>query len=151
MNKLTTNSLVVLMAVFGGTQIHAQFSSGSDGSFGPIDIQVNTAIDLPPDGIIHATTINVAASRLLNFKRNANNTPVYLLATGDITIIGDIGVSGARGNNTVGGLSGPGGRSGVCAELRVRPLPCGGRDWPGRARCQHGEVCGRLADRGCQS
>ena len=112
MKNLRINFVAALIAVLGCSQAQAQFSSGSDGSYGAIDIQANTNIALPPDGIIHATTINVAANRLLNFTRNANNTPVYLLATGDVTLTGDIGVSGSAGNNTVGGLGGPGGFDG---------------------------------------
>lgn len=84
--------------------------SGSDGSYGPITIDSSapstTWLDLPPDGIIHATTITVASNKTLRFNRNAANTPVVLLATGDVEIIGTINVSGGNG------LGGPGGFDG---------------------------------------
>lgn len=88
------------------------FDSGSDGSYGPINVTANTTLNLPPDGIFHATTINIAPNTTLTFNRNALNTPVYLLATGDITIDGDINVDGSQGSQTVGGLGGVGGFDG---------------------------------------
>jgi hypothetical protein len=90
----------------------AGFSSGSTGAYGPMNITANTTLDVPPDGIFHCTTINVSASRTLTFRKNALNTPVYLLATGDVTIAGTISLDGAAGNNVTGGESGPGGFNG---------------------------------------
>jgi len=100
--------------------IHAEtFSSGSNGSFGAILVESGTfTIDLPPDGIIHATSITVGKEggffATLKFKRNALNTPVYLLATGDITIKtnADIMVDGSPGDTVIGGEGGPGGFNG---------------------------------------
>lgn len=90
----------------------AQFDSGSDGSMGVLDVQANTTLDVPEDGRFHFTTVNIASSRVLRFNRNANNTPIYLLATGPITIAGDIEVSGQQGTTVSGGLSGSGGFDG---------------------------------------
>ena len=87
--------------------------SGSDGSFGPISVDSGTlTIQLPPSGIINATTINVAAGATLAFDRNALNTPVYLLATGDIVIAGIVDVDGEAGTANGGGRGGPGGFDG---------------------------------------
>ena len=59
------------------------FTSGSTGSFGAIDVTTeDLEIVLPADGIINATTVNVAEGFFLSFTRNAFNTPVFLLATG---------------------------------------------------------------------
>lgn len=88
------------------------FESGSDGSFGPVDVLVDTSIPLPPDGIIHATTVNVAEGATLTFDRNEFNTPVYLLATGAVTVAGTIDVSGEVGTALLAGLAGPGGFNG---------------------------------------
>src|SRR2546428_5780226 len=71
-----------------------------------------TTLDLPADGIFRCTTINVASGVTLRFNRNALNTPVYLLATNDVTINGTIDVSGADYNSTTPGASGPGGFDG---------------------------------------
>ncbi len=89
------------------------FNSGSDGSFGPINANTgDVTIDLPPDGVIHATTVTVNSGRTLRFKRNALNTPVTLLATGDVTLAGTVDISGSVGSTASGGLGGPGGFAG---------------------------------------
>lgn len=106
------------LALGAGLQLHAQvtdpgpligFTSGSDGSYGPIDITANTTLAIPPDGLFRATTIKVAAGATLRFQRNANNTPVYLLATGPVQIDGTLDVSGSPGTATTAGEPGPGG------------------------------------------
>lgn len=88
------------------------FSSGSNGSYGAINITENTTLDMPPDGIFHCTTITVADNRTLSFRKNPNNTPVYLLATGEVRIDGTIDIEGQGGNLVVGGQGGPGGFDG---------------------------------------
>jgi hypothetical protein len=42
------NFVAALIAVFGCSQAQAQFSSGSDGSYGPIDVQANTVLRFLP-------------------------------------------------------------------------------------------------------
>src|SRR5262245_43900027 len=77
------------MLVAAPTESFCQaFSSGSDGSYGPINVTSGTllTLDMPPDGIFRCTTIFVAADGALRFRRNPLNTPVYLLATNGITI-----------------------------------------------------------------
>lgn len=105
---------------------------GSDGSFGAIDVQTGTVtLDMPPNGIFNATTINVAAGATLKFNRNALNTPVYLLATGDITIDGIVDVSGFPGGlGGAGGAGGPGGFDGGTPGFGVE-LPPGAGFGPG--------------------
>jgi hypothetical protein len=89
------------------------FDSGSNGSYGPINVTTtDVTLDLPPDGVFHATTVTVNAGRILRFNRNALNTPVFVLATGDVTIAGEIDVSGSAGSNTAAGRGGPGGFDG---------------------------------------
>ena len=46
------------------------FSSGSDGSFGPLNVTSNRTVDLPPDGILNCTTINVSAGVALKLNPN---------------------------------------------------------------------------------
>lgn len=111
--KLSTTSLfaALLAGILSATA--QTFESGSNGSYGPLNVSLSdVTLDLPPDGIFHCTTINVASGRSLRFRRNALNTPVYLLATGDVTIAGVIDVSGARGSASAPGLAGPGGFDG---------------------------------------
>ncbi|MDO8632194.1 MAG: hypothetical protein Q7R41_17055 [Phycisphaerales bacterium] len=92
------------------------FDFGSDGSFGPINVADNATltVDLPPDGIINATTVTVGTNGILKFNRNPLNTPVYLLATGNVLVRGRIDVSGNSGtsNPPTGGRGGPGGFDG---------------------------------------
>lgn len=101
-----------LILGYGANAQELAFNTGSDGSFGPLNVAENTTLDLPADGIIHATTVTVASGATLAFNRNALNTPVYLLAQGDVIIAGTIDVTGQRGTNTAGGLAGPGGFDG---------------------------------------
>jgi len=99
----------------------AAFDSGSteaDGAFTPT---VNTQLTLPADGIFNFTNVNIPTGVTVTFQRNATNTPVTILASGDVTINGMINVSGGRstdvgtaGGGNVGddGLPGLGGSGG---------------------------------------
>lgn len=104
----------VYLALFGlvATASAADFDAGSNGSYGALDITADTTLDSPPDGVLHCTTINISANRTLRFNKNPLNTPVVLLAQGDVTIAGTIEVSGANGSGAVGGAGGPGGFDG---------------------------------------
>lgn len=113
---ITTTTLAC--ALSGSIALAQGFDSGSNGSFGPIDITVDTTLITPPDGIFHATTINVATGATLRFTKNALNSPIHLLATGDITVDGTISVS------AVGTIAGPGGFDGG-------QLPNGDGEGPG--------------------
>src|SRR2546421_12242174 len=92
----------------------AAFSSGSDGSYGPLNITSNTTLDLGSNGIFNCTTITVGSGATLTFNRNPLNTPVYLLATSNVVIDGSIDVSGKVGSNIPAfrGEGGPGGFDG---------------------------------------
>ncbi len=108
--------LLALGLVVETAMLQAQnFDSGSTGAYGPMNITTNSMLDLPPDGIFHCTTINIASNATLTFKRNALNTPVYLLATSNVTIRGTINVDGRDISTTlppVGAEGGPGGFDG---------------------------------------
>ena len=73
------------------------YSDGSDGAF---YASTNMIVDLPPDGIFNFTTITIDDGVIVNFNRNADNTPVYFLATGEVIINGIINIS------TIGAMSG---------------------------------------------
>lgn len=100
------------LSTAAGTAHAFQFNSGSTGVDGPIIIDVDTILPLPPDGVIHATDVTVAAGATLRFAGNALNTPVYLLASGAVVINGVIDVSGSAAVGQTGGLAGPGGWGG---------------------------------------
>lgn len=67
------------------------------------------------DGRLYYEAVTVSPGAIWRFRANAFNTPVYILAAGDIVIDGTIDVSGAAAPNPVtggapvGGVSGPGG------------------------------------------
>lgn len=103
-------------------------STGADGPFNPpAQVPVNTVVDgntvtvpLPPDGIFNFTTVDIPAGITVKFQKNASNTPVNILTTGDVNIAGTIdinGKDGAPGNignigPVPGGKGGPGGFDG---------------------------------------
>ena len=133
-------TLVVLL-LGGSARAYDSGSTGADGALcvgdrvrspdglscvpGSGDIAVVVA--LPPTGILNYTTVYVGPGTTLGFQRNAANTPVYLLATGDVEVRGIVDVSGSAGVCAYttdytptgaadvlcwGGLGGPGGDDG---------------------------------------
>lgn len=109
--------IFLLIAVLASTGTGAQtFNSGSTGADGPIDVPYGQTITytVPPDGIINATTVTVGGT--LRFTCNAKNTPVYLLATGDVKV--DATLSGP---STISVSP-----TGVASGLQGQPGGCGG-------------------------
>lgn len=99
------------------------FSSGSTGADGPFNpptsVPAGTTVNgstytvpLAATGIYNFTTITVPSGVTVTFVRNASNSPVILLATGNVTIAGIIDVSGAPGSSFQPGRGGPGGFDG---------------------------------------
>ena len=101
-----------------------------------MNITTNTTLPLPPNGIFNCTTITVASNATLTFTPNALNTPVYLLAQGDVAINGTIDVSGYANAGAQGGLGGPGGFAG--ANGGYLNLPGGDGHGPGGGHCAPG-------------
>jgi hypothetical protein len=97
-------------------------STGADGAFNPscTPTPCTVTMPLPASGVFHYTTVNVPAGVTVKYLRNAANTPVTLLGTGNVTIAGAIDVSGADGSAGLagvivqrnGGTGGPGGFDG---------------------------------------
>jgi len=114
MNPQALHSLVATLALSQAVVLNAAqpFDSGSNGSYGPLNITNNTTLDMPTHGIFHCTTIMVASGTTLTFRRNDLNTPVYLLAQGDAVISGTIDVSGRNATGGTPGFGGPGGFDG---------------------------------------
>ena len=78
------------------------------------DVEIDMAAK--PDGIWNYTTIDIPAGTTVRFKRNAANTPVRWLATGNVRIDGTLDLNGQTfGNIPIGdftALGGPGGFDG---------------------------------------
>ncbi len=148
-NTLKCALLAGLLGGLGALNSHGQytFSSGSDGSYGAMNITTNTTLDLPPDGKFNCTTITVASNAILKFNPNALNTPVYLLATADVVVNGTIDVSGSAGVGSLGGAGGPGGFAG--GNAMYGGLPAGDGHGPGGGRAQGGQAgAGAYGSRG---
>ena len=140
---MKTNRLFLLSVLCGGLTLTAQGavynsgSTGADGAFNPIITGINptdlsgvpagctwtnlsgvTNITVPlnASGIYNFTAVSVPANYRIRFLPNANNTPVVWLATGDITIGGEISVGAPDTQAALGStnvtLPGPGGFAG---------------------------------------
>jgi len=141
MNLRSTMKCALLAGLLGGlgtlnSRAQSTFNSGSDGSYGAMDITTNTTLDLPANGIFNCTTITIASNATLSFTPNALNTPVYLLAQGDVTINGTIDVSGSAATALLGGAGGPGGFAG--GNPGNMGLPAGDGHGPGAGRAGPG-------------
>jgi hypothetical protein len=95
------------------------FNSGSTGADGAFNPTANTTLTLPASGVFNFTTVNIPVGVTVKFTRNATNTPVTILASGNVTISGTIDIRGAAGLTlsgtslgTTGGAGGPGGFDG---------------------------------------
>jgi hypothetical protein len=116
-------SAVFLIAVLAAASAYA-FDSGSTGADGALNLQVNTEIALPESGVLNYTSVNIPAGVTVTFKKNTANTPVYLLASGNVSIAGTLDLTGkdakptgtygdgAIGDDGLPGVGGPGGYDG---------------------------------------
>lgn len=91
----------------------APFVSGSTGADGPFAPTADTTVQLPPSGVLHYTTVSIPAGVTVKFARNAANTAVVILTTGNVSIAGTIDVSGAPAQTTKYGLAGDMNKGGV--------------------------------------
>ena len=100
------------------------FDSGSTGADGAFSPTVNTVLDLPPSGVFNFTTVNIPTGVTVTFRKNAANTPIVWLASGNVTITGSVVLNGTPspevgaagdgvlGNDGLPGLGGAGGYDG---------------------------------------
>lgn len=112
--KSCTNvfGLIALMLVCAAVPANAQstFNSGSTGADGAFAPTANQTLQIPESGTFNFTTINIPSGVTIKFTPNPKNTPVTMLASGNITIAGIIILDGAPANtNNTGGVGGPGG------------------------------------------
>jgi len=108
-----------------GAQTYDSGSTGVDGAFtlpnATCPTSPNCTLTLPASGEYNFTTVNIPQGWTLRFNKNTSNTPVVIRASGNVTIIGTIDVSGANGGSSAqnatflgpnGAAGGPGGFSG---------------------------------------
>jgi len=113
-----------VLAALAAASAQAAFNSGSTGADGALNPTVNTEIQLPESGILNYTTVNIPSGVTVKFKKNTANTPVFILASGNVTIAGTIDIRGAdatstgtygdgvQGDDAIPGVGGPGGYDG---------------------------------------
>jgi hypothetical protein len=101
--------IAAVAAVSGRAWAFQSGSTGSDGAFAPAS---ETVLEMPEDGIFNFTTVDVPSGVVVTFQKNTGNTPVYILASGDVNIAGTISVAGGAGGIIEAGEGGPGGYDG---------------------------------------
>ncbi len=107
--------LMLTLLLFSVSNADAVFESGSTGADGAFNPTANITVQLPDSGVFNYTTVNIPSGVTVTFTKNAANTPVYILATGDVTIAGAIKVDGSSTTTTTltaPGVRGPGGYNG---------------------------------------
>ncbi len=114
-------TILAIVALVSASTPSFAFDSGSTGSDGALTPNVDSLVTLPPSGVLNYTSISIPAGVTVRFTRNALNTPVTLLVSGNATIAGTIDVSGmpapdsngaGNGNVADDGLPGIGGVGG---------------------------------------
>lgn len=124
LNEMKTILWLVVASLGLVTPSAFAFVSGSTGVDGAFNPTLNTELQLPPSGVFNFTTVNIPAGVTVGFKKNITNTPVVVLASGNVTIAGTIDLrgtasanTGSAGDGNVGddglpGTGGPGGYDG---------------------------------------
>lgn len=103
-------AIVLAAASIVAVPAMAQFDSGSicgtapsdPDCLGDVTYSVDTVIPLPPDGILQYGSLTVDTGVTVRFTPNTVNTPVFILASGDVTLNGSLSVS-APAPDTPGG------------------------------------------------
>lgn len=103
---------ILMVLALGNAAIGGTFESGSTGADGVFNPAASIELQVPPNGIFNFTAVNIPSGVVVTFKKNAFNTPVYVLVSGDALIAGTIKVNGGMANTITPGDSGPGGFSG---------------------------------------
>ena len=127
---------LAIAVLWSGPALAQTFSSGSTGALGAFAPATNTTVTLPPDGVLNYTTVTIPAGVTVKFTQNAANTPVTLLATGDVSIVGTISVDGQNGEapkptTSAGGVGGPGGFRGGNGSGVSGSIPAAAGQGPG--------------------
>lgn len=138
---LTIAVISILSASPALAQTYNSGSTGADGAFTATcsPTPCTQTVALPVSGVFNFTTITVPLNVTVKFVRNNANTPVIMLAQGDVTIGGTIDVSGglATGGGvgtllaSTAGVGGPGGGDGGTASNGIVSNTAGSGRGPG--------------------
>jgi hypothetical protein len=114
--RLTVILGLAFMLVCIAPKLHAQcpFNSGSTGADGAFAPTKSQDVQVPESGVFNFTTVTIPSGVTITFIRNSRNTPVTILAQGNVTINGRFDVSGKPGGTGrfQFGRGGPGGFDG---------------------------------------
>lgn len=139
--SMTAAIVVSIILSWGAPPGWAQtFTSGSTGADGPFSPTGSVTVNLPPNGVFNFTTVNIPSGVTARFARNVANTPVTLLASGNVTIAGNIDIGGSpgggnssqtlmgnnRGGGGPGGFDGGNGANGIVSTIGGAGLGSGG-------------------------
>lgn len=115
-------TVIAFSLCWGEAALGQAFSSGSTGADGPLVVGNSQSlfITVRAGGVYHYTTVSIATNGSVTYVGGADNSPVTILATGDVALQdgADIFVSGSAGTSTgstvptIGGIGGPGGFAG---------------------------------------
>ena len=109
MKKLFGLGAFVLLCVSAQAQSFSSGSTGADGALNPpVGLRV---VQLPESRVLNYTTVDIPNGCLLTFRRNSRNTPVIILAQGNVNIGGTMSVDGGSDPDTplFNSTPGPGG------------------------------------------
>jgi hypothetical protein len=105
-------ALLTLLCAASNARAQSTFSSGSTGADGAFAPTANQTVAVPDGGVFNFTTVNIPSNVTVRFLRNSKNTPVTILASGDVTIAGSIVVDAGAAPGSGAGQGGPGGFDG---------------------------------------
>lgn len=147
MFKVMLSVFILCICVLLSQSAYAAFDSGSTGADGEFAPTSNKELQIPESGIFNFTTVNIPSGVTVTFKKNSQNTPVTMLATGNVTIAGTINLNAGNGNYIIPGAGGPGGfdggQGGTVNQTGKRGEgPGGGSGGSPRTCCSGGGGCG---------
>jgi hypothetical protein len=102
----------VIMLAMTPYVAQAAFTSGSTGADGALAPATNAVLTVPESGVFNFTTVNIPSGVTITFTKNSKNSPVTILASGNVTIAGAINLNGTDANGINPGVGGPGGFDG---------------------------------------
>jgi len=141
-------SLLISLIIMSPANADTVISDGSDGPFHPT---VDVTLTLPEDGIFNYTTVDIPEGVAIKFINNAANTPVFMAATGDVTINGTVDVSAAGVNPGPGGFAGGANGYGSGSPGQDGDGPGGGFGGPGDGSAGGGAGMATPGHRGYKS
>jgi len=120
--KILLSTLALFFSAFLQTSdAEAVFTSGSTGADGAFNPVSNTALQVPENGVFNFTTVNIPTGVTVTFLKNSANTPITILATGDVIIGGTLDLDGTAGSGSANGWGGPGGYDGGIGGAASKP------------------------------